>query len=457
MAKNRKSDTTNGAKADEPTAAKTDETANVPESSTTGDTTREPVATAETPSEDSEAHESSATAEAPSENGDGREGTAGGRRGHDRATTDQTASTDPATSAAPIVQPDSGSATQAGAASSRGPSVAMLLLGGFLAAAIGYLAAYYGEFGLFGANPSEDEEAMAQIVASHESRIDQIETALGAPDESNARLDASDAGLAELRENLGSLVGNLDSLDERIGGVEAGLAGNASTFDPEQLGQLGQTTDDLRNQLDELSQRISAIESGSQDQVASLEQRVDELSQQVDGAANAAQEEARRIASQAALSEIRAAIDAGSPYQDAVGAYREASDADLPNAITAPAPDGVVTLAELQDRFDPAAREALDASLRATVGDGPIDRFGAFLRAQTGARSLDEREGAGPDAVLSRAQARVGEGDLEAALSELQDLPQEGRDAMSDWIDSARARLDAEQAAADLPTSQNSN
>ncbi len=367
-----------------------------------------------------------------------------------------------ATSPGPVVTPSGGSG---------GPSFAVLLLGGFLAAAIGYLAAYYGEFGLFGSDDAEDE--MAQIVAAQESRLDEIESLLGAPDEAMERLDASDAGLAELRENLGSLVGDIDSLDERIGGVEAGVSGlqspegdTASAFDPERFEQLSQTTDSLQSELqgriDGLSEQIASLEEAaeddaSQDQIAALEQRLDELSQQVAGAETAAEDEARRISAQAAISEIRAAIEVGEPYSDAVGAYREASDGELPDAVTSPAPEGVATLAELQQSYDDAARDALDASLQVTAGDGALDRFGAFLKSQTGARSLDEREGSGPDAILSRAQARLGEGALDAALSELEALPQEGRDAMSDWIDRARTRLDAKNAAAELPTSSNSN
>ena len=51
------------------------------------------------------------------------------------------------------------------------------------------------------------------------------------------------------------------------------------------------------------------------------------------------------------------------------------------------------------------------------------------------------KEGDSPDAVLSRAEASLGEGDLETALNELEALPPEGRAAMSDWLEQAELRL----------------
>ena len=117
--------------------------------------------------------------------------------------------------------------------------------------------------------------------------------------------------------------------------------------------------------------------------------------------------------------------------------------------------DGLPTLLALQDGFAEPARAALDASIRADMGEGWADRLSAFLRSQSGARSLTPREGADPDAVLSRAEAALRRGDLTASLAELASLPPAGAEAMAAWVADATRRLAAEQAITDLSATLN--
>ena len=102
----------------------------------------------------------------------------------------------------------------------------------------------------------------------------------------------------------------------------------------------------------------------------------------------------------------------------------------------------------MQASFADAARAGLGASLGA--GDTGGSALGNFLRAQTGARSVEPREGGDPDAVLSRADAAVARGDIAAALAEIDVLPEPGRAAMKGWTDQARAWQAASGAVAGL-------
>ena len=72
-------------------------------------------------------------------------------------------------------------------------------------------------------------------------------------------------------------------------------------------------------------------------------------------------------------------------------------------------------------------------------------------------RSLEEREGDTPDAVLSRAEARLRDGQVARALEELQALSDPGRQAMSDWIERAQTRVAAQAALDDLAAALNAN
>jgi hypothetical protein len=150
----------------------------------------------------------------------------------------------------------------------------------------------------------------------------------------------------------------------------------------------------------------------------------------------------------AAVLRLQAAIDAGGPL-DAALADLAAAGVAVPPALAERAA-GVPTLAMLQAAFPEAARAALAASATVPPEGGLGERLIAFLRAQTGARSLTPREGDDPDAVLSRAEAALRAGDLAAVLAALDALPETAKPALAAWRAQAEARAAAVAAAADL-------
>ncbi len=168
---------------------------------------------------------------------------------------------------------------------------------------------------------------------------------------------------------------------------------------------------------------------------------------------DAAEAAALSAARQAALSHVRAAFESGAPLGSALAGLK-ALGATVPASLESAA-DGLPTLLALQDGFAEPARAALDASIRADMGDGWADRLTSFLRSQSGARSLTPREGTGPDAVLSRAEAALRSGDLASSLAELAGLPPAGAETMQTWVADASRRLDAERAITDLSATLN--
>jgi hypothetical protein len=74
-----------------------------------------------------------------------------------------------------------------------------------------------------------------------------------------------------------------------------------------------------------------------------------------------------------------------------------------------------------------------------------------------GARSLAPKEGDDPDAVLSRVEAAVREGDLATAIETLSLLPESGQAVLADWKSQAQSRLEVTQAADALAASLNKN
>jgi hypothetical protein len=152
---------------------------------------------------------------------------------------------------------------------------------------------------------------------------------------------------------------------------------------------------------------------------------------------------------QSGLDSLRAALETGVPYPDAV-ARLSAAGVTVPEALAAAAPTGIATIEALQESFPEAARGALRVALQDAPAESTVDRLGNFLRAQTGARSTVPRAGDDPDAILSRVGAAIEAGDIDAALLEVDALPAPAQAAMADWLAAARARLAARDALPEL-------
>jgi hypothetical protein len=305
------------------------------------------------------------------------------------------------------------------------------LVGGLIAAAAGFGLAKYvpGGWPIADTSALEAQVAALQVtVADLSDRLDKaaapqadtaladrvakLETAMPAPDLS-AQVAALKDQVAALAARPAATVdeGALKALQDQV----AALAAAPSAM-----------TDQVRAQLDD------AVKA-AQDQLAL--------------ATAAAEAKAQALAQLGAFRQLSAALDSGGAY---AAALKDLAAQNLPAVLTDHAETGLPTLQQLRDAFPDAARAALDAARRADMGASWTDRVATFLQTQTGARSLEPREGNDPDAILSRAQAAVDKGDVATALTELAALPEQATAAMADWIASARLRLQAQAALADL-------
>lgn len=230
-------------------------------------------------------------------------------------------------------------------------------------------------------------------------------------------------------------------------------------IDPDQLAQLQQRLDDQQARLDELAARPAfdpEAANQAQQQIeataAEVQSRLDAAQTQAQELQDAAAESTRRAQAVAAIAALQSALDRGVTPDQAREALTDAG-LDTPEALQAQIP----SLTELQTDFPEAARAALRASLRDTSASGEGNLFTNFLRAQTGARSVAPRDGDDPDAILSRADAEVQAGRIDAALTQAQALPEPARaaPAMADWLSRATAYSQAQAALSDLSSGTN--
>ncbi|MDO9525552.1 MAG: hypothetical protein Q7J57_08415, partial [Gemmobacter sp.] len=155
------------------------------------------------------------------------------------------------------------------------------------------------------------------------------------------------------------------------------------------------------------------------------------------------------------LLRVQAVIDTGGPISSLLDELA-ATGVTVPAALR-DVPAGVPTVSQLQDSFPEAARTAAAASIKVSPDATLGDRTLTFLRRHTGARSLTPRDGADPDAVLSRAEAALRGGDVAGALAQLDQLPADAQAAMSEWRASAQTRVAASVALGELTAGLSGN
>ena len=302
------------------------------------------------------------------------------------------------------------------------------ILGGLVASAIGFGAAYF-------VLPKPDMTLPAKISAQASEITelrDQI-AAVPAPDLSG--VEAAQAATADAMvaadERITALETRLNDLSNR-----AGDSGSVSTaaYDAE--------LDALRSEMESFRGTAIAELESAREQAAEIE--------------NNAEAAARAATGRASLARIQSGMETGAPLGEALDDLAAALQADVPAALTA-VRDGTPTLAALQSDFPALARAALATARAEGVSGEAEGGFASFLRNQFDVRSVAPKDGDGTDAILSRAEATLRQGRLTDALAEVGALPEVARAELSDWIALAEARADALAAAATLSTSLNDN
>ncbi|KMW57334.1 putative phage tail protein [Candidatus Rhodobacter oscarellae] len=353
-----------------------------------------------------------------------------------------------------------------------------LVLGGVIAAGLGAGVLYFGNqqgWISLGGSSSADLSALQDQLGQSQSEIAALRDALAAEQstraeaiaalqagadltELQAALEAQGAadadtgaavqelaaGLAETRAQLAELALQpipeaqlpqevAQAYEKQLADILATIEGRFATMQASQTEAMAQIETDLGAQL-------AVIEAAQAEALASEQ---------------AAQKAAERLAAEAALAQVQAALDAGTGFAAPLATFGQKSGIAAPAALTAVASEGAPSLGALQEAFPEAARAALNVASREAAGDGSGSPLASFIMAQLGARSLEPRAGSDPDAVLSRAEGALGQGDLPGALAELEALPDAAKTLFADWIAQATALGEAKSAAAALAAQLN--
>jgi hypothetical protein len=337
----------------------------------------------------------------------------------------------------------------------RGPGMGALLIGGVVAAALGYAAAFFGLQN--DTDTSAIDAALAEATASIEAQQGTI-TALEAQIAALAAVEAPvipEVDLSGVESTIAMVAGDVSGVATTVESLTGRIV--ALEDRPIFTGEVAEDSAAMAAAVEALEARLTEERTAAAEAVAASEAAQAAAAAQLQEASSAAQTaiaeaEARAQATadatqtQAALSRVQIAMASGDPFANALADL----PGEVPAGLSAVAETGVPTIEELQAAFPAAARAALPIALRETAGDSAADRVGAFFLGQIGGRSVEPREGDDPDAVLSRAEAAVAASDLPTALSEISALPDGAQAMLEDWVAQVETRAAADAALAEL-------
>jgi hypothetical protein len=329
------------------------------------------------------------------------------------------------------------------------------------------------EAGKVASAASRDTASLARRMTEFDARLATLSDQIDAVNENLAAGGADgEAAAPELAAAVASLQAEVEALSQQVG--------DSPELVTETEAQRFATQDDLRSartaleteitravaalppaqqivvedELARLRQNAEAAVQGVIDRVAALEATTTQVSETATAAERAATDAVGRVDEAIRQASLRSAAAAlvsrlqnGLPYAGALAEAAELQGGPAPEALAAPAETGVATQAELLRSYGQAARNAMEADLEARAGDGLLAQASARVRSVVAGRPASEEPGDTVDAILSRVEARLREGDLKAALAEAEALPEQPQAAMSDWLADLRTRVAATEAA----------
>ncbi|GGB39723.1 hypothetical protein GCM10011505_21610 [Tistrella bauzanensis] len=340
-------------------------------------------------------------------------------------------------------QPGGGPARHSGAGrAALGVSVLALML--VVIAGVMVTAAPERVRGLIDAAPAGVEPALGDRISALEQRLDQ-----GPPDTAalEQRLGAVESGLQSL---------NGDRLAERVAALEDATARmEALTQTVQRLEAELSRTADTAARIGPVENRLATVEGATRnlsDRAALAESRL----------ADTPTADAMRLTALAlADAQLSDALDAGRAFEGPLGAIRalgrgnpaiiDAVDRLMPMAAA-----GVATRADLASRFKALVPDILQAAETRPAADDVVGGVLSELRGLVTVRRTGQQAASGSDAAaeadltLAAMERRIAAGDLQGAIARSGDLPPAAQERARGWLDAARARVEAEAAAAAL-------
>jgi hypothetical protein len=278
---------------------------------------------------------------------------------------------------------------------------------------------------------------LAETRTTLDARIGELADKIAAADSA-----AIESRLADVETTLAGLESRFTVLSDSLTDISAGGAG-LTPEDAARIAGFTATVEGLRGEISSLSQKSGALSQRIDDVAAAAARRVEEAETAAEAVKAEAETAIRGMALTTALEELEVSVRSGAPFANALAALSEAAQSEPPEALHAAAAAGAPSIATLRASFPDAAHLAIAAAVEADAEKGFVGQAAGWFKAQFTGLPVEETAGDDAPAILSRVAARLGEGNLDAALAEADTLPEAAAAEMAPWKAAAEKRRDA--------------
>jgi hypothetical protein len=300
---------------------------------------------------------------------------------------------------------------------------------------------------------AETLSALKAQLAGIEANVKEMSPKLAGLADRVAHLEASLKTLAETASEGGSIA-TAAAIAQQIAEAEQRLDAKIAASLADGKSASAAALEQIRTEIAELKAKLGALAeaelgTGQSLDLAAITERIAKLEAtlpEIVSALNNESASAKSAAVAIAFANLRAAVSDGRPYAaelDTISALAP-SVGDL-GVLPAYAETGIPTVPELARSFATAWDTAL-ASAAPAAGGSLVDNLMASAQSLVKIRRIDEApSGDGPAATLARAKAALDQGELAAAVKDVETLDGATREAFLAWLGEARARLGADQ------------
>lgn len=320
--------------------------------------------------------------------------------------------------------------------------------------------------------PATAEDGRLAGLADRVAALENAPRAAGAagvaPDALDALRQTLEARIAQIEERQNALSEEIRLVREILAGEGTGSAAATQIAPPatditERLAKLetqaqqlaeaqaGLDVGALRDSLTALEGRLAGMPRTDPQEVSRLREDLGALKKSLaDVESGAGQREALVLAA----AQLAGPLQQGLAYEIELAALRRTAGSDALVAEIAVqlqphAARGVPTVEALRQRFPDVAAGAVRAA-RIGESDSVVGQTLNRIAGLVSLRRIGQVEGEDAEARIARAEMAVAQGDLAAALAELEGLPADAAAAVADWRADAEARLLADRALARL-------